>query len=337
MKKIIISTITISILFFTSCIKEIDGPIVIPSSSFPKIEIPLVDDNSGSYYKKAYYNLETKTIVKSSYSKDWFIAFNSNPTNNFQKVILNYGLSKVCNGFTLKDTNFFEIKKEDIFLDNTRYYANFYDNFATLFQDNFDNLSSKKYVYYAIFDEKGMFKIQILDYSTTSITFRYASLNNSVYKEVTLPLAPNQNYTYFSFETNAPADIEPADKSTWDIEFSRYTTFITDFGSPQMYAVNGALFNPSKSIQSTYIQNEKIENINLQKTTNLIYSDSLDGIGYSWKIYSNAGADGFYTIAPRVYIVKNTGKTYVLQFIEYSKLINNVNVRGYPTFLQNSL
>lgn len=325
------------VLNLTSCIKEIDGPIHVDASIYDKIEIQMVDSDNEKYYKKVYYNLETKSIVKSSNSKDWFIAFNSDINSSNQKIIMNPAYNAACNGFTLKDTNFNEVKSEKIFDTNPLVYSNYYDDFANLFSDNFNGITSKNYVYYLHFGDLGYYKFQIINYSATSVTFRYSKLNNTNYFEATVPIVSTQNFTYFSFVTNSVADIEPIDKNSWDIEFTRFTTYITDFGQPQMYGVNGVLFNPAKTITSSFIDNNKIENIDILKTQNLVYTKDLKGIGYSWKIYSAAGPDGFYTIAPRVYILKSDINTYVIQFTDYSKLINNVSVRGYPTFLQNKL
>lgn len=322
------------LFFISSCIKRIDGPLDITVSELPKIEIPLLEN----YPQKVYYNLESKSIVKTSSNLNWDIAFSSNPTSSDHNVILNYSLGVSCNGFTLKDTNYSKVYDESIFSSNTLKYANYYDSFAILFEENFYGANaSYQYVYYLNFANSYYVKMQILDYTTSYVKIRYSRLDGSSEQIAMIPLSSNQNYTYFKLFPSEIVDIEPLDKTSWDIEFTTYTTYIYDFGLPRMYRVAGALYNPSKSIKTCYFENARIENIVSSQLTNATYTSSLKGIGYEWKQWSNPGQTGFYTIVPRVYGIQNAGKYYTIQFTEFSKIIDGKAVNGYPTFLQNSL
>jgi hypothetical protein len=321
------------IVFISSCIKRIDGPIDVPSYNYPKIEIPLLED----YSQKVYYNIAAQKIVKTSKSYDWEIAFSNNPTGSLEKVIMNYALGKSCNGFTLQDTNYSAIYGESEFFSRSLLYANYYDSFASLFSNNFQGSINNRYVYYLHFGGDIYKKLQIIDYTNSMVRFRYSNLNGTNENLVNLPLNPNQNYSYYSLQTNVVKDIEPINKDSWDLEFTHYTTFIYDFNSPQMYSVTGVLTNPVRDIQTAILLNKNMEDITINSLSSAVFTSSKKAIGYEWKKWSSPGQQGFYTIDPRSYAVRISGKYYSMQFVEFSKAVNGVLTKGYPTFLQNSL
>lgn len=319
----------------TSCVSRIDGPIMIDSSIYPKIEIDL-GYNSASYTQKVYYNFEEQKVIKSSNSLDWDIAFSS-PVGTLRPTIMNYALGASCNGFTKRDTNFATIITDREFQSNQLFYSNYYDSTAILFESGFSSGQLLKYVYYMNLESHGFFKIQILDYNANNVTIRYARLDQVNGTTVTIPISNTQNYTYFSFITNQVQDIEPADKSSWDIEFTKYTTYITDFGFSQVYGVTGAILNPSKNIRVAEWENYSMDGISNSVLNAGNYQTNLTAIGYDWKKWSSPGVDGFYTIPKRTYAIKSNNDTYLIQFIEFSKLIGSDLKRGFPTFLQKKL
>ena len=326
-----IALILVCNLWMSSCINKIDGPLDIPLSNLPKIEIPLLED----YSQKVYYNLSSQSIVKVSKSYDWEIAFSG--SQNLPKVIMNYALGLSCNGFTLKDTLFSRTMSDNSFSTNELVYSNYYDSFARLFEDNFSGGLNQRYVYYLHFGSDVYKKFQILEYSATSISFRYSDLNGANEKIVVLPLIASQNYNYYSLLTGTIMDVEPASKDLWDLEFTHYTTYIYDFNQPRMYGVTGVLSNPAKDIKTTVFENISIEEITSTKLSNAIYSSSKKGIGYEWKRWSSPGQQGYYTIEPRSYGINVDGKYFAIQFVEFSKTVDGKLTKGYPSFLQNSL
>jgi len=324
------SLIIACLFLLSSCLKRIDGPIPIEISPYPSIEINL---KYPDYSDKVYYNLETKSIVKTSKSMDWSLAFTNSP-NLSQKVIMNYAQGTACNGFTLNDTLWTRVANEDLYNTNVLRYANHYDSFANLFEANFANGTNQRYVYYLNFGKYDVFyKFQILEMTSTSVTIRFAQLDGSNEKTAVIALNPSTNYTYFSLKDNIVKDIEPADNTSWDIEFTRYTTLVTEFNDTRMYAVGGVINNPQKKIRVALVDNTKIESIDSLNVSNYNYSSDLAKIGYGWKKFSSGSVDGFYTILTRTYLVNSSNKFYGIQFTGYSKLVNNTEMNGYPTFL----
>lgn len=308
--------------------KEIDGPLDIELSQYPRTELNLEQINE--YKAKIYYHLASKSIIKTSDNLSWHIAFANDPSNK-NKVIMNYALGKSCWGTTKNDTQWYRTIELSYF-DTVKkpIYANYYDSEADLFTRGLYNVFYLSYpgVYFP------SIKFQILTYTPTEVSFRYANLDGTNEKTLTIPLNSSTHYTYVSLVTGAVQDIEPTDKMSWDFEVTRYTTYVTDFSQPQMYGVGGFISNPSKNITIAKVENVNLENINEANITSYSYSSHLTAIGHDWKKFSNGGPDGFYSILPRCYIVNIAGKNYGLQFISYTKTVDNKPVNGYPVFLQ---
>ena len=314
------------LLLISSCMKEIDGPLDIPLSPYPKIELNL--EQANKYRAKIYYNLATKSIVKTSDNLSWHLAFSSN-ANSETKVIMNYAFGQGTWGATFDDTAWSRTLTQGQLESQTKIYANHYDSFANLFSRGLNNVY---YLYYGL--NLASKKLQILSFTANEVSFRYANIDGSFEQIKTIPLNPNTNFTYVSLADGSIQDIEPSDKLSWDFEATRYTTFVTDFSQPQMYGVGGFISNPSKSIQVAKLENKNLEDISDGSLINLVYGSKLTEIGYDWKKFSNGADDGFYTILPRSYIVKSNGLFYGLQFISYTNTIDGKPVNGYPLFLQ---
>jgi hypothetical protein len=326
------------VVILSSCIKRIDGPIDIELSSFPKHEINLnyglnPSTNFVEYIDKVFYNLADSTVVKSTPTNDWSVAFSSNTASN-RNIIMNYALGQSCNGFTKGDTNWSRIITETDYTRNTLKFSNHYDTFADLISNQGIINNYVYYMNFGIYDQ--YHKFQVLSSTATFYTVRYAYIDGTNEHTVTIPLNSNTNYTYFSFKTHTLKNIEPADKTSWDLEFTRYTTLVTEFNDTRMYTVTGVINNQAKNIAIAQLDDIKIEDINPINIPNFSYSTYPGKIGYSWKKFSSAAQDGFYTIPTRSYIVQSGGKYYGMQFIEYSKLVNGNLVKGYPTFLQRN-
>lgn len=323
--KKVITFFSIAFLFLSSCMKEIDGPMDIALSPYPKVELNLEQEQD--YKAKIYYNLATKSIVKTSDNYSWHIAFASQASNP-NKIIMNYSLGKSTWGYTKQDTLWSRNFTQAELFAETPIYSNHYDSFANLFQRGF------YLVYYLNYGlNLPNKKFQVLNYTATEVTFRYANLDGSGEVIKTVSLNPTTNYTYVSLQDGMVKDVEPVDRMSWDFEVTRYTTFVTDFSQPQMYGVGGFVSNPSKTLQVARIENKNLEDITEGSLLSLDYTNSLTGIGYDWKKFSNGGPDGFYTIFPRSYVVKLEGKNYGVQFISYTKTIDGKPINGFPVFL----
>ncbi len=328
LSKLIFGIIVFSTVFLTSCLKEIDGPINVELSPFPKVELNL--DQANEYKAKIYYQLASRSIVKTSDNLSWHIAFANDPTN-MNKVIMNYAFGKSCWGTSKNDT-IWSRSIEQAFFDTVRkpIYANYYDSAADLFSRGLFNVYYLSYpgVYFP------SIKFQILTYTPTEVSFRYANIDGSNEKTLTIPLNFSTHYTYVSLVTGTVQDIEPTDKMSWDFEVTRYTTFVTDFSQPQMYGVAGLISNPSKNVKIAKLENVNLENISESSLSSYNYLSSLSAVGHDWKKFSNGGPDGFYSILPRSYVVSVAGKKHGLQFVSFTKTVDKKPVNGFITFLQ---
>jgi hypothetical protein len=321
------------ILLMQSCIKRVDGPIDIPKSNYPTIEIDM-GYNLSTYTKKVFYDIESEQVVQQLNSEDWDIGVTTHPELE-KKFIINYANGVPCNGFTKKTTDFTAPISESEFQSASLSYAHPYDDQSSLFNDVLINGTLSQYVYYLNNGRNQLRKFQVIAYCQDSITIRFGSLSDNIGQTARIAIKPCQNYTYFSFQSNSTIAAEPIDRTSWDIEFTSYTTLVTDFGGTQYYRVVGALFNPSKNYGADKIENEVIENISSGQTRSIDYSKT--AIGYDWKKFSSASQDGFYSIPKRTYILDIAGQNYAIQFIEFSKEINQKLERGYPTFLQRKM
>lgn len=312
-------------LLLQSCIKQIDGPITIATSPYPKVELNL--DQLGGYKNKIYYNLSTKSIVKTANSLDWHIAFASDASLT-TKVMMNYALGKTCWGYTQNDTLWSRNITANDFNNQIPLYANHYDSFADLFKRGINNVY---YLYYG--SSYSPVKFQIISYLPNQVIFRYANVDGTNEKQITLALNPNTHYTYFSFSEQIEKDIEPLDKTSWDVEITRYTTFVTDFNQPQMYGVAGFINNPTKNINIAMVVDKSLDEIERTQFTSFSFSNKLTAIGHDWKKFNSASQDGFYTLPHRSYIVETGGKYFGIEFTAFSKTIDGKQMNGYPTFL----
>lgn len=318
-------SLVLCVLVITSCMKYIDGPLDLDLSSYPKVELDLNQTNN--YQDKIYYNIASRSIVKTSNSLSWHIAFTGN--TGFQSpVIQNYAFGVQTWGFTYSDTNWSRVVTINDFNNTKPVYANYYDSFATLFKNDSNFIF---YLYFGI--NYPALKFQMLSKSSVEVKFRYANIDGTNERLITIPLNQNTNYTYFNFSDQQVKDIEPDDKNSWDFEVTRYTTFVTDFGLPQMYLVGGFINNPIKQIQTTQIDNKGLESIAQSQISAFSYSTKLTEIGHDWKIFSSPNQDGSYNLPLRSYIVLVDGKYYGIQFTAYSKIVNSKQVNGFPTFL----
>ncbi|MFY7860764.1 MAG: hypothetical protein ACOVP5_00950, partial [Chitinophagales bacterium] len=221
------------ILLMQSCIKRIDGPIDIPKSNYPTVEIDM-GYNLSTYTKKVFYDVESEQIVQRLNSEDWDIGITSQPELG-KKFMINYANGVPCNGFTKKNTDFATPMSEAEYQSASLTYAHPYDNQSSLFDDVLINGTPSQYVYYLNNGRNQFRKFQVVAYDKDSITIRYGSFNDNIGRTARFAINPNQNYTYFSFQTNSVIAAEPADRNTWDIEFTTYTTLVTDFGGTQYY------------------------------------------------------------------------------------------------------
>lgn len=311
-----------------------------------KIEVALGEN----YRQKVYFNIETKTSIKTINPHGWDLAFECAP--NKYGILLNYANGTPF-GYVVKDQEFDLVSASSVANLSKIYDGNTGDAANTVvgLWGKFDiGQQPESYKMTYVIDRGidgnsgeplGTKKIQISQFSKDSNAYfiKYANLDNSDYREAIIKKDPLYNFVYFSFIQHTTVDQEPP-KTSWDLVFTRYSTRVDNL---IQYSVVGVLNNPSMNLSVAVDSN----NLNFNNSfsadflANLKYNTNQDAIGYSWKTYpytSNPTAGTYKIETSRMYFIKkNNAKLYKLKFYEYYKTIGTRQVSGYPTFLLENI
>jgi hypothetical protein len=203
--------------------------------------------------------------------------------------------------------------------------------------DSAKSYSNEVYVINRGYDEagnlRGFRKIVFEEVGDSSYRIRFAKLDGSDDSTYIITKDPAYNYVYFSFDGGGKQlTLEPP-KYEWDLCFTQYTTLLfTDAGEPYPYLVTGVLSNPS-TIEVAQDTLYNFSDISLDIVDNLIYSRTLDEIGYDWKDIVgdvNTGNVSYVIVEGRNYVIRDMqGFYYKLRFVSF---YNNSGDKGYPTF-----
>jgi Secretion system C-terminal sorting domain len=120
-------------------------------------------------------------------------------------------------------------------------------------------------------------KLWIQQLGSGIYTVRAALLNNTndaVFSIDKLPYSA-KNFVYYSLQTNAIVDREPA-SADWDLLFTQYTTFI-----PTPYTVAGVLHNYG----TTSAELHQVD-ITTASHGSAVFGTAINGIGYDWKQFA---------------------------------------------------
>lgn len=305
------------ILVFVSCKKD-----ELPVQSHDAGNVFTSNVEMGSNYKYVfYYDLETNTFVGKHEKTAWDIAFE--PSINGFHIITNTG--KAMFVFNTQTDNFDSVKDTTGFaIGKTWDYPS-----GDLDSTAIGNWKEVKPVY--ILDRgytelgvhQGFIKIQFLNVTETTYSFKYANLDGSNFKNCTVSKNTVYNFQFFSFSSNEEILIEP-EKEKWDICFRQYIHVFYDPITP--YLVLGCVLNRynTEAVVDNTVDFSQIDYSFVSKYT---FSSAINSIGYDWKEYSS----GIYTVIPsKNYVIKNrNGYFFKLHFIDF---FNNSGVKGTPTW-----
>jgi hypothetical protein len=148
----------------------------------------------------------------------------------------------------------------------------------------------------------------------TGWNFIISNIDNSDSSNVTFSKKAyaNKLFAYYNVLTNQLIDREPV-KTSWDLLWTKYITYVsTQMGSAE-YAVTGVLSNPAVTVEQNY--GKKCTEVWLNNKTSKV-DPRIDAIGYDWKSFNGTT----YVIADTfVYFVKaQGGKTYKMTFKSFS-------------------
>ncbi|MCA6065688.1 hypothetical protein JI747_000775 [Chryseobacterium sp. RG1] len=182
-------------------------------------------------------------------------------------------------------------------------------------------------------DARGWMKIQVVR-SGDGYKVKYAELNATNHKEITVAKNTAYNFNFLSLKNNKEVFIQP-EKKKWDLCFTVFTNIITGAGS-YIYAdfvnnnnVGGVgayevkVTAPASGIE-TY-NNFKASDIDQSK---FIYDDHRV-IGANWR--NPVGANGLEVYNDRFYVIKDADGYYFK--LRFTRLTNaQTGERGYPQF-----
>lgn len=318
MKKLLIVPSLMTILVLSSCIKD-EIPVDQPDpGDVIQNEIEMGTD----YRYNAYYDFESNTFVKEHLKTEWDLGFETG--ENGWHIVLNTSKAMAV-GEALTD------------------FAGTTDTVGVVWRHdasswNMDSTAVGDWQAYGgvyIVDrgyswdgtQLGFRKIEIQSVTETGYTVRFAELDGSNEMTVEISKQNDYNFTFFSFETNAVASIEPP-KEDWDIVFRQYTHI---FDEHPPYLVNGVLSN-TNGVEVAEVFDLVFEDITLDDVSSASFYSAIDVIGYDWKTFTGGS---FTTHPEKVYIVKTTeGLYYKLRFIDF---YNDQGEKGTPRFETQAL
>lgn len=140
-------------------------------------------------------------------------------------------------------------------------------------------------------------KIEVQTLDNGIYTFRHALLDGTEETTVSIDKSDyaGKTFAYYSF-TNGAQDLEP---DSWHIVFTRYSDLLTTVDPPIWYTVTGVLQNDGvKVAQIDGSDDPENEPTPLAESA---YLDSIDVIGWDWKIFSGMG---FETLDDRAYFIR---------------------------------
>ncbi len=171
----------------------------------------------------------------------------------------------------------------------------------------------------------GLIKFQVKAVNNQKYTIQFGAINSTTGTEVEIIKNPDYATVSFSLNDAKTLLIEPM-PAAYDIVFTQYTHSFYNPYTP--YLVTGVLSN-RKNTKVAEITTKAYELITLEDTKNLVFTDSLDAIGYDWKTYS-FDTQSFTTHSQKVYIIQTQkNDIFKLQFLDF---YNDQGIKGHPLF-----
>lgn len=144
-------------------------------------------------------------------------------------------------------------------------------------------------------------------------TFTSANLDNSDSTTTTIAKADfaGKLFAYHNILTHTTIDREPTAK--WDLVFTRYGAWVTQFGQTIFSTTTGALHHPS-------VSSAKVANVpsNLATLAMAAFKANINTIGTDWKENPGPGQPNFLVHDSTTYFVKVADKDYKLIFVNFT-------------------
>jgi hypothetical protein len=161
-------------------------------------------------------------------------------------------------------------------------------------------------------------------------TFRWANIDGSSATSAAVEKDTTLNFIHYSFKNGGVIQAAEPAKSQWDLLFTQYsTTLFTTEGDPYPYLVTGVLINQS-GMQVAVDSLIAFSAITFETAQTMTYSNSLDVIGYDWKLV-NSSTNYTYTVRDRVNYVIKDAEGYFFK-LHFTGFYNDLGEKGYPVF-----
>lgn len=317
--------ILLTIVFF-SCMKK-EKPVPLPEPG----EMQTVEIEIGyPYLYQVYYDCESNTVVKRNTKYDWDIAFEC--ASQGYHVLLNNATGMLAAIIT--DLSFEAVGTSNISNVQWKWDAPSGNLDSTAIEDW--RLKSNIYIINRQYDDNGnhlgYFKLQCLSVNSTAYVFRFAGIDGSNDKTVTISKNPLFNFIHFSFNGGGKEmELEPP-KNDWDLLFTNHHHKFDNLTLP--FVLTQVLTNKHNGVKAAEANNNLFYSVVLKDTANNNFTDYWDEIGYDWKIRNSI--DNSFTIDPNKYFLVKTvaGLYYKIKFIDF---YNSTGKKGYPRFLIQKL
>lgn len=302
---------------FTSCLKEDDK---VPPHQ-PGSAITGNMDMGTNYRFQGYFNLETNTFVSQNLKDIWDIGFDCNPAGH--AIILNgANFAKI---WRTGETDFAAVTDTM----GASWRAD--DNSGRLDSTAIgewgievgDSIISNGQVYLidrgydVAFNRLGFVKMKIDGANASTVRITYANLDGTGVSTVTASKDQLYNFTFISLNNGGSVvNVEPP-KSTWDIVFTQYTYIYRTVDYPYYpYLVTGVSLNRS-GVKAAADSLNPFDDIALADTANMVFTNNLDIIGYTWKEFDGNA----YLVKPENnFIIRSrNGLYYKLHFTDFYK------------------
>jgi hypothetical protein len=141
----------------------------------------------------------------------------------------------------------------------------------------------------------------------TTWEFTYANLDNSDTKSkiINKSAFAGKLFAYHNLLTDSTYDREPS--GSWDLLFTRYGAYATQFGQTIFSTNTGALSYPT-------LLTSKVEGVPTDSAAPGLFSNRLTGIGTDWKLNPGPGQPSFVIIDSLSYFTRQGNANYKLVF-----------------------
>lgn len=359
MKNIIKLSILLTIFFTSSCLKEDDGTISIPSLTGATLS-PNV--GGASQPNQVWIDLsDPENGTTTTHRNDWDLGFY---TGDEFKVILNNSELMAAGSVdsydidAVSEADFSELL--DLLLPPAGWSAEFIDAvngnildeggtaideirvndaenkvyLLKLGYETYQGSDIPPYSTYTVGDARGFIKIRILRNDENSYKIQYAELNSDTHSEFIVEKTNTHHFNFFSFETESLVEIQP-EKKNWDLCFTIFNNEIVGYGT-YTYA-DFILHNTMDGVGVYQVTTDPLtaEADYAQFTLDnvdeslFVYNDQRT-IGGNWRSTVSGTTSTPVVYADRFFILKDPdGILFKLRFIS---MLDENNMRGYPKF-----